>query len=242
MHRAAFIMLVLAAGPSGYQRVKTFEVQKLTGLESPARVWVEAAGEDFLETHNPLKPCRLCVQPIGAPSTQTICFSALADSTYGVREFFLDPHAEVMDISTDSSGRNAVFFAARQNFGGSGSSNLLTLLVFSPGQKTLDSLLPPILLAEQSEYRFWIDREASPYKLLTVADFVWGHGEAHPGEHRYRLRTYAYSPAARRYAQIDEYVTAKKYLVDDSWGELKVLPAEDSALRARLKKAAPQPR
>jgi hypothetical protein len=242
MHRAAFIMLALAVGPDGYQRVKEFDVQKLIGLESPARVWVEAAGEDFLETHNPLKPCRLCVQPIGGLSSQTVCFSALADSTYGVREFFLDPHAEAIDISTDSSGRKAIFFTAWQNLGGSGSLNLLTLLVFSQGQKTLDSLLPPILLAEQSEYRFWIDREASPYKLLTVADFVWGHGEAHFAEHHYRISTYAWSPAIGMYARIDEYVTAKKYEGLDSRDVLNVIEGEDATLRARLKKVASQPR
>jgi hypothetical protein len=217
-------------------------VPKLIGLDLPAKVWVEAVNQDLENPSSPPKPCRLCAQPIGAPSSQPICFSALAASTNGVREFFLDPHAEVVDISADGSGRNAVFFTAEQYYGGSGSLNLLTLLVFSPSEKALESLLPPILRSNLSEYRFWPASEVSPYKLLTVAEFEWVDGEAHVDEHRYRVRTYAYQPAARKYAQIDKYVTAKKYLVLDSWDELKVLAGEESTLRARLKKAASQPR
>jgi len=99
----------------------------------------------------------------------------------------------------------------------------------------VDLLTDVTISVELGEYHLWTDASVSNSLIVTTANYVWGDGEAHYTQHRYRITTYTLGPKSDRYTLRDEFVTAAKYVLTDST-PIKVLEAEQQETLVRLKR------
>ena len=148
----------------------------------------------------------------------------------------LNPELELIQLGKLGS---AVLFSATQYAGGSGGTVHISLL--RPGdEKSIDDyLLSDINLSMQSEHAFWSEPTISPTPIFITADYIWGPGEAHIGDHRYIVSAYTLRPEPilgsdpMRYALDDRFMTIRTY---QGRGEFEILVSEKAEILARLKR------
>lgn len=110
-------------------------------------------------------------------------------------------------------GKNVEAFLFTPIFcgGGSGQSQLLSLLVPDIKKAKWKNLLPEIYITNLGEWQFLKCPLLSQRKILVTADFIFSEGETHYSSHKYRIRLYNYSEKEQQYKIFDEYETKKKY-------------------------------
>ena len=167
----------------------------------------------------PSGPARLCLWR--SPK----CFSAPKNDP----QFGFSPKAEIVRLSTT---QQAVLFSAVASAGGSGTLTMLALLDLENGN--WENLLPPVAITNQGQYIVWRERSVSNADLFVTADFIWGEGETHFSEHRFRVTTYAFNSDTQRYSLRDRYVTRNKHPSLDEVDEVNVLDGEKPEILHRL--------
>lgn len=158
-------MLAIACGAVGAARVD--RPVRISGREGPVRIG-SVAGKGGVGA-------RLCATD-ALTGAAIDCFEARANGRRSPDR----PDAEVVPLSDTE---NAVLFGARDNLGGSGSSNFWALLVFGANGKWND-LLPAITISEQSDHLYWSSRKVSRWGIFSVADYIADEKETHFGLHR----------------------------------------------------------
>jgi hypothetical protein len=144
--------------------------------------------------------------------------------------FGLNPEATAVRLTNNIDG---LLFTAEASAGGSGSSNILALLV--PGQGArLRNLFPSIVVSEQSEHQFIYRQVSSDMPIFAVADYLWSDGETHFSRHRFTISVYTYGKNVPYYQLRDQYVTAKKYPSLDEADAIVVIAHEKPEILARL--------
>ncbi|MEP7352080.1 MAG: hypothetical protein ABI824_02500 [Acidobacteriota bacterium] len=133
----------------------------------------------------------------------------------------------------------ALFFSVA-NMGGSGYSIHFALLRPGKGQ-VLQNLLPgEMSISNQSEHALWSDASISDSPIFLTADFEWGPGEAHYGDHRYMISAYVRKPNdvlledPKYYYLEDRYLTLRAY---PFWEKNRaILASEKPEILARLRR------
>jgi hypothetical protein len=129
---------------------------------------------------------------------------------------------------------DAVLFTSESWAGGSGSLIAVAILVERAGK--LVNLLPDVRVTNQSEYQIWNEPAISDTALVGTADYFWGEGEDHFGQHRSRISTYAFSKEVESYVLRDDYMTRRKYPGFDEAGTINVIAQEKSEIVSRLQR------
>jgi len=125
-------------------------------------------------------------------------------------------------------------------FSGGGSGTLMRLAVLryevDGASGRIVNLLPFVAITNVGEEAIWTLPGVSKYPVLADADFVWGDGESHFGDHFYNVEVWTFEPSTELYAKVLSYRTSKKYPGGDD-AEVKVLVPEREEILRRL---APQ--
>jgi hypothetical protein len=175
----------------------------------------------------PLSGVKLCVLPDRAP-----CFemppAPLPHSSKALYQFGLNPRSERLPIA---SGGSWVFFSGMFSGGGSGMLERVAVLRVGANGK-IENLMPTVTETEMADRAMWNVPQVSPYPLFVRADYVWGKGEDHFGQHFFDVDAWAFDPAANQYAKRFSYRTSKRY--DRGEGGDHVLSAERAEILRRL--------
>ncbi|WP_246326953.1 hypothetical protein [Burkholderia guangdongensis] len=176
----------------------------------------------------PLSGVKLCPLPNGAS-----CFEMppahIPGSQSSLYQFGLKPRSERLPLS---SGGAWVFFSGMFSAGGSGMLERVAVLRYGAGGK-IENLMPEMTETEMADRAMWNVPEVSPYPLFVRADFIWGKGEDHFGQHFFEVDAWAFDPATNQYGKRFSYRTAKRY--DRGENSDHVLIAERGEILRRLK-------
>ncbi len=97
---------------------------------------------------------------------------------------------------------------------------------------------PDMSFANQSQHAFWKEPSISRTPIFLVADYIWGPGEGHYGDHRFMISAYFpadwYPDGGLTYYLADRYMTTRSYDLDKS----DILTTERPEILARLKRVA----
>jgi hypothetical protein len=172
----------------------------------------------------PISAARLCTIEAKAR-----CF-ALVDLDPADKDdppvFGLRPSAQRIKLS---AGGSLVLFHAYTR-GGSGSTEMYVLLHSDPDGR-LRNTSPKVFVSNLGDVAMWDLPTVSPVPVLVTADFIWGDGEAHYGDHFFEVRMYVYDAASDRYKLRHTYRTAHKYPGIDNWeSQPEVLEGERSRI------------
>jgi hypothetical protein len=159
-------------------------------------------------------PAKVCIE--GPPQEQ--CYSTPKDFGWG-------PAVEVVQFAKD---RSALLFSASTG-GVSGWGIHYALLAPQGGTDLEDLFLDGVSLSNQNRMAFWSEPDVSDAKIFVTADFVWGQGEGHYGEHRFVISAYLWGNSY--YWLADRYFTARWYSED---ANDDVLGSEKAEILARL--------
>jgi hypothetical protein len=179
-----------------------------------------------LDEFFPAGPVKICLEQESHPK----CYTAPKD--FGrdakVESVSLDGESEAMLLSVASGGV-------------SGFRIHLALLQPDESENLKNLLLSASTLSEQSQFRFLVEPEISPAKILVTATFDWGLNDAHHGAHRYFISTYVrqfyYDNQEWVYALADQYMTVKVY---ERESNENIIQAELKEIRSRLRRVAPK--
>jgi len=164
-----------------------------------------------------------------------LCFESSEECIFTPEHYGLDPKAEVIDLGAD---RTAILFSAVASGGGSGQTRTLLVLVLDVINNGFVDLSPAIQVSEQGEYAIWHDRTLPSGVLFVTADYIWGEGERHFSDHRFRVRSYVLETTddaeSIRLALRDEYETANRYPNLDRVNAVNVLDPERQTIIGRL--------
>src|SRR5689334_2151803 len=122
----------------------------------------------------PKGPASVCVE--GPPQRQ--CYTA-------PRDFGGSPAVEVVQFK---KGAPVLFFSAASG-GVSGWSIHFAVLRSGKGA-SLENLLPSADVSNQNQHAFWNEPGISDAQIFLTADAVWGSGEGHYDDHRYKIAVY----------------------------------------------------
>jgi hypothetical protein len=229
------VLRLLVMGVRAFLPINTFTIWPLLVAAAPALLSAQQTtqGRLMFKGHaveviaadatpdgiEPSGPAKLCV--VGTSR----CFTAPKHDP----QFGFSPKAEVVQINDT---QQAVLFTAVASASGSGTLTLLVLLDLRNGNWV--NLLPDEAITNQGEYKMWRESRVSTAALFVVADFVWGEGETHFAEHRFKVTTYTFGANTRSYYLRDRYVTSGKYSSLDDVDEVDVLSHEKSEIVRRL--------
>jgi hypothetical protein len=146
-------------------------------------------------------------------------------------EFGLNPRSERLSLP---GGRSWVFFLSTFSGGGSGTLERLAVLRYErDGGGKIVNLMPFVAVTNVSDRAMWTVPSASEYPILVKADFIWGEGEVHFGEHYYTVEAWRFDPGVGQYAKAFSYRTTRKYDGGDS-APVRVLAPERQEILRRL--------
>lgn len=176
-----------------------------------------------VEDQFPKGPATVCV---GAPQ-QKQCYTAPLD-------FGRNTSTVVVQLKQDTQ---ALLFSAESG-GVSGWSVHFALLVPGTGKELQNLFFPDMSFANQSQHAFWKEPSISRTPIFLVADYIWGPGEGHYGDHRFMISAYFpadwYPDGGLTYYLADRYMTTRSYDLDKS----DILTTERPEILARLKRVA----
>ncbi len=164
-------------------------------------------------------PAKLCLE--GPPQEQ--CYAAPKD-------FGWSPRVEVVQFAKD---RSALLFSASTG-GVSGRGIHYALLAPDSGNELDDLFLGGVSISNQGRTAFWSEPDLSDTKIFVTADFVWGAGEGHYGDHRFTMSAYLWTGSY--YSLADRYITSGWY---SEAANDDILGSEKAEILARLKKVLP---
>ena len=186
----------------------------------------------------PTSGAKLCVL-----GRRDICFQMPSQTLPGpsavTYDFGLDPRSERLPLA---SGGSWVFFAATFSAGGSGTLERLAVLRYEGdgGESKIVNVMPFVGVTNVSDRAMWTVPSASDYPILIEADFIWGEGEGHFGEHFYTVEAWYFDPRADRYAKAFSYRTAKKYDGGDRARVRVLVPERQEILRRLVRRRTPE--
>jgi hypothetical protein len=167
----------------------------------------------------------------------TVCLEGSPRQCYTAPEKFGgNPEISVVQLDKNTP---AVFFSAESG-GTSGWQIHFALLRSGTGKDLEDLFMSDMSVSNQSQHAWWTDLTISDAKIFVTTDYVWGPGECHTCEHRYRISTYVLNTPAGldccySYYLGDQYMTVRKY------GEgAKILNSEKQEILARLRRVKQQ--
>lgn len=169
MNRALILGLFFAAAAGAQKVHRSPEIPRFMGREVTIR---EPEVEDG---QFPKGPATVCIE--GPPMKQ--CYTAPLD-------FGRESAVEVVQVQKDTA---ALFFSAA-NGGVSGWSINFALLSPGKSQRLENLFAEDVKVSNQSQHVFWSESEISEAKLFVTANYLWGPGDSHYGEHRYTISTY----------------------------------------------------
>jgi hypothetical protein len=174
----------------------------------------------------PAGPVKICLQQEPLPK----CYTAPED---------FGRYAKVESVSLD--GESEAMLLSVASGGVSGFRIHLALLQPDESENLKNLLLSASTLSDQSQFRFLVEPEISPAKILVTATFDWGLNDAHHGAHRYFISTYVrqfyYDNQEWVYALADQYMTVKVY---ERESNENIIQAELKEIRSRLRRVAPK--
>ncbi|WP_157466730.1 hypothetical protein [Edaphobacter aggregans] len=149
-----------------------------------------------------------------------------------VYQFGLDPRSERLPLA---DGGSWAFFTGTFSGGGSGTLERLAVLRFEwdADAGKIVNLLPFMAVTNASDRAMWTVPSASPYPILVRADFIWGDGETHFGQHYYTVEVWRFEPQSDQYVKAFSYRTKRKYDGGDS-KPVHVLSPERQEIERRL--------
>jgi hypothetical protein len=170
----------------------------------------------------PKGPASVCVE--GPPRKQ--CYTA--PNAYG-----RGPNVELVRLGGNQS---ALLFSAASG-GVSGLSIHYAILRPGNGNELNDLLPSDLAISNQGQSAAWNVREISDAVIFVTATYEWGPDESHYSPHRYTISVYVLLSSEllddRRYFLDDQYLTVRKYDLEDNDD---VLASEKAEILARLKR------
>jgi hypothetical protein len=150
-----------------------------------------------------------------------------------IYQFGLDPRSERLSLA---GGGSWIFFSGTFSGGGSGTLERIAVLRYQEngGVRTIANLMPFVGVTNVGDRAMWTVPGASLYPIFVYADFVWGEGESHFGQHYYTVEAWRFHPKEDRYVKAFSYRTAKRYDGGDST-PIHVLAPERQEILRRLK-------
>lgn len=212
---AAVLFLGINAGaqPIGNDAVSKF-MGRNVAITEPER--------DPDDLFSPKGPASVCLE--GPPQRQ--CYTA-------PKEFGNGPSVTVVQVEKDMP---ALLFSAATG-GASGLAIHFALLRPGTGRDLQDLFPEDVSVSNQGQHSFWRETPISDAPIFVTADYVWGPGEGHYGEHRYMISAYVHTPSSPFddgfYFLEDRYMTVHKY---DLEGGADVLASERQEILARLRR------
>lgn len=166
-----------------------------------------------------------------------VCYQMPSQAASGsanvIYQFGLDPRSERLLLA---GGGSWVFFSGTFSGGGSGTLERIAVLRYQEngGVMAIVNLMPFVGVTNVSDRAMWTVPDASPYPIFVCADFLWGEGEPHFGQHYYTVEAWRFDPKEDRYVKAFSYRTATRYDGGDST-PVHVLAPERQEILRRLK-------
>jgi len=235
LHRIAVILsgIVLCSRPLPAQTPEAsptptpqiIKINSLWGASAPVTVRIEpgVTGSAIGDVPEDI-PARACV--VGSKGKN--CFVA-QDKNYA----YGGASASIREIG---NGKSTLQILA--TFSGVSDSSTKIVLLGIDAHGRLVNLLPRAGYTMQDSYRFWTDASISEYRLLTVANFIWGKDDGHFGSHYFDITSFAFCPGPGEYAQVDTFRTKRRVPESEDLhkaGETE-LNAQMAVVKARLTK------
>ncbi len=179
----------------------------------------------------PLSGVELCLLP-----GRTQCFampsSPLPNSKTERYEFGLQPRSERLPIG---AGGSWVFFSGMFSGGGSGMLERVAVLRYTADGR-IENLMPEVTATDIADRAMWNVPDVSPYPVFVRADFIWGDGEDHFGQHVFGVDGWRFDPAVHQYRKVFSYRTQRRYARGGDDDD-HVLKAEREEILRRLRAA-----
>jgi len=165
------------------------------------------------------------------------------DYGLGPEVYALDPSFEAIGWPNEQGVARAVLFRADAEPFISRRNTRVMLFVLKR-RPALVSVLPDVILSEQSEYSTWEDKSVSPMPILTTAEYMMNFdaGETHFGKHYYYLATYIWNASVLRYEGMDSFTTSSRYPGFDDVEKIQVIRHELAGIKGRLRNVLAPPR
>lgn len=166
-----------------------------------------------------------------------VCYQMPSQAASGsanvIYQFGLDPRSERLLLA---GGGSWVFFSGTFSGGGSGTLERIAVLRYQENGRVMAivNLMPFVGVTNVSDRAMWTVPDASPYPIFVCADFLWGEGEPHFGQHYYTVEAWRFDPKEDRYVKAFSYRTAMSYGGGDST-PVHVLAPERQEILRRLK-------
>ncbi|WP_414441760.1 hypothetical protein [Burkholderia sp. 22PA0106] len=176
----------------------------------------------------PLSGVTLCVLPDKNP-----CFempsSPIPGDAKDRYQFALNPRSERLPLA---GGGSWVFFSGMFSGGGSGMLERVAVLRHAADGR-IENLMPEVTATDIADRAMWNVPEVSPYPVFIRADFIWGDGEDHFGQHVFGVDGWTFDPGVHQYRKVFSYRTVRRYARGDQ--DDHVLKAEREEILRRLK-------
>lgn len=176
-----------------------------------------------------LSGATLCVLP-----EKTRCFempsSPIPGDAKDRYQFALDPRSERLPLA---GGGSWVFFSGRFSGGGSGMLERVAVLRYTADGR-IENLMPEVTATDVADRAMWNLPAVSPYPVFVRADFIWGDGEDHFGQHVFGVDGWTFDPAIHQYRKVFSYRTQRRYARGGDDDD-QVLKAERDEILRRLK-------
>jgi hypothetical protein len=218
-----------STSPVEYVEVKTIPLYEI--LKTKEKWEVKAFQANVEDLGYKEIPARICF----CTDSCRQCFEAKTDSDETLYNFQYVKKLSLEPLFKNKEPLNANLFITEYHYeGGSGSLNYLTLWVYKRETKEFVNIVPKVLFTEQGEYRLF-SKEKGVEGILVIADYVWGDGETHFSQHRYKIEIYKFVNNSKSFVLYKEYTTKSKYTSLDETDEINVIMPELKKIKKLIK-------